>query len=407
MTAFSVRVLHKPNGRTGLPVRTKPYKAPLDFGLTLGYRRNRAGAGTWIAIVANGKGGQTEHRLGYADDEQAGPHERPALSFGDASKAARTHAAGRGAGLTDDPPTIDAALTKYETNLRARGANAANSKMPRFHLTEVLLGQRTDRVQGAHLMEWRDGLIERGMKRSTCNRVVKPLVAALNLVASLDRRVRTNAEAWKVGLKMLEDATVARDAILTEPQVKAVVFAAYDISFEFGLFVQMHAETGGRASQLRTLTVADFKGDRVMMPPHNKGKGERKSPTSVPVNPELAEFLVDAVGDRPGFAPLLRREDGLAWQPADQRYRFERARKAAKLPEGTTIYALRHSSIVQALQDGAPAAIVADWHTTSLAMLTKHYAAFMKDHHDDLIRRFLPNTAPGNNVLKFKRRSCS
>ena len=251
------------------------------------------------------------------------------------------------------------------------------------------------------MKEWRDGLIAGGMEPSTCNRIIKPLIAALNLVAKHNKRVRANAEAWKLGLEMLEDATVARNALLPKSQVYAVVAKAYAVSPEFGLFVQMHTETGGRPSQLRKLTVSDFKGDRVMMPPHNKGKGRKRNPTSVPVQGTLAERLADAVGDRPGFAPLLRREDGLAWQPADQRYRFERARKAAKLPVGATLYWLRHNSIAHALMDGAPVWIVATWHTTSVDEIRDHYGSHIKEHHDDVIRKFQLNTAPGNNILTF------
>ena len=142
-------MLQKPYGRLGLPIRTKPYKVSIGYGLTLGYRRCRRGAGSWIAIGADGKGGQYQNWLGFADDKQAAPHERPLLDYKQAEAAAKAYAEERAAsnGLTKDPPTIDAALTSYEGDLRSRRRNTANAQMPRFHLKDhPLLVQRTDQV---------------------------------------------------------------------------------------------------------------------------------------------------------------------------------------------------------------------------------------------------------------------
>jgi predicted NAD-dependent protein-ADP-ribosyltransferase YbiA (DUF1768 family) len=80
------------------------------------------------------------------------------------------------------------------------------------------------------------------------------------------------------------------------------------------------------------------------------------------------------------------------------------AAKAAKLPAGTTIYALRHSSIARALLRGVPIKIVADWHDTSTAIIEKHYARFIKFHYDEIVRAALLDTAPtaSANVVSLR-----
>ncbi len=50
-------------------------------------------------------------------------------------------------------------------------------------------------------------------------------------------------------------------------------------------------------------------------------------------------------------------------------------------------YALRHSSIVRMLRKGIPVRIVAGLHDTSVAMIEKHYSAYILDMADELARQ--------------------
>src|SRR5262249_59568193 len=95
------------------------------------------------------------------------------------------------------------------------------------------------------LRGWRDALIKDGMLAASVNRALKPAHAAFNLAAKLDPRVAANAQAWKVGLEALPNTVKAREAVLTDAQVQAVVAAAYNESAAVGLYVQVHAQ--GRA----------------------------------------------------------------------------------------------------------------------------------------------------------------
>jgi len=61
---------------------------------------------------------------------------------------------------------------------------------------------------------------------------------------------------------------------------------------------------------------------------------------------------------------------------------------AAGLSAGLVPYCLRHSSIVRRLSDGSPVRSVAV-HDISLAMIEKHYSAFIVDASEDLLRQKL------------------
>ena len=59
----------------------------------------------------------------------------------------------------------------------------------------------------------------------------------------------------------------------------------------------------------------------------------------------------------------------------------------AKLPKGTVMYALRHSSIVRALCQNLPVRLVAARHDTSIEMIEAHYSAYIVDMTEELSRR--------------------
>jgi len=388
--------LQTPTSRARLAPRGKPYKHRLLPGVHLAYRAAQSATGAWLVIASDGKGGQWQKVFGHADDKQAADGQA-VLNYEQAALRARALARGDANAASDAPASIDEALTAYEADLTARGRNAYNARLVQAHLTAYLAAQPLSLVTSKQLRHWRDGLIKGGMLAATVNRVLKPAHAAFNLAAKLDKRIRANAGEWKVGLEALPNTVTARDAVLTDAQVLRVVAAAYDVGPAFGLYVQAHAETGARSSQLARLTVRDLERYRLLVPVSRKGRGERKADhTPVPLTPGLASRLKAAVAGRPAHAPLLLRTNGTPWRPeiADHRDMFERAARAAKLPTGTTIYALRHSSITRALLRNIPIKVVADWHDTSLDQITKHYGRYIKHHYDELVRGVLLDTAP-------------
>ena len=388
--------LQTPTGRGRLAPRGKPYKVRLIPGVHLGYRAAQSGTGAWVVIASKGDGTYWTDAFAHADDKQPADGQK-VLTYEQAALRARALARGDANAAADRPATIGEAISSYETDLGGRGRNPYNARLVRTHLPPQLAAQPLSLVTSKQLRGWRDALIKGGMLPATVNRVLKPAHAAFNLQGKLDPRVAANAQAWRTGLEMLPNTVTARDAVLTDRQVMAVVAAAYDVSAAFGLYVQVHAEVGSRSSQLARCTVGDLHRDKLMVPASRKGRGGgRGGHVGVPLMPALAALLRKAAAGRPANAPLLTRADGAAWQPriADHREAFVRAAKAANLPAGTTIYSLRHSSIARALLHNTPIKVVGDWHDTSTAIIERHYGRFIKHHTDDLIRAALLDTTP-------------
>jgi integrase len=382
--------------RADLKPRGKPYETPIVPHLRLGYR---AGSGAWMAIIADGKGGRTVERIGVADTKDVEADGLTVLSYEQAIDKARLHANARKGGHIKPARTLDEVLTRYALDLKNRGKSATNATTPRGHLTSALLATPVDKITSAALEEWRQDMINGGLKKDSLNRYMKPIRAALDREAKYDGRVAANAKAWKDGLEIFKGVNQARNAVLKAAEVRKIVAAAYDLDPAFGLFVQAHAELGARTSQIVRTTVRDLKGDRLLVPTSRKGDGERKPEhTAVPITPGLAAALAAAAKGREPDAPLFLKADGSPWIGADYRRPFDKAAAAAGLPKAF-IYALRHSSIARMLEARVPIAFVAKVHDTSVQQIQAHYARFIVDHYDELLRAALLDTTPGANIV--------
>jgi integrase len=229
------------------------------------------------------------------------------------------------------------------------------------------------------------------MQPASADRSARALKAALNLAANDDPRI-SNSSAWRTGLARLPDAERARNVILPDEAVRAIVAAAYEIGRDFGLFVELAAVTGARASQLLRLQVGDLQdgpAPRVMLPSSRKGRRRRVERRPLPIPPSLAVALRQAAGDRAADASMLIRDDGSRWADLD-RVLFRRATARVGLDTNITPYALRHSSIVRQLLAAVPTRVVAAHHDTSVAMLEKTYSRhIIGDPSDAITRRAL------------------
>jgi integrase len=390
-------------------VRKKPYFVAIAPGVGLGYRRNKT-AGSWVVRAADGKGGNWTQAFAVADDfEDANGTD--VLSFWQAQDRARVLARG-GRDADEDsgkPITVAQMIDRYETDLKARGGEVYNAQRVRVHLPDVLASKTVALLAPREFRHWRDGLIKNGLAPSTVNRTCAAFQAALELAAAQDPRIR-NQSAWRMGLAALPDAEQSRNVIMPEDAVLSIISAAYTVSREFGLLVEVAAVTGARVSQLARLEVGDLQGDRadprLMMPSARKGRGRKRierRPVPIPTN--MATVLKQAGAGRPSEAPLLTKPSGELWRHSDHRHPFERAVTRAGLdPTEVTIYALRHSSIVRQLLANTPIRVVATLHDTSVVMIERTYSKFITDHSDALSRRaLLDTTRPiGENVVRLK-----
>ena len=77
--------------------------------------------------------------------------------------------------------------------------------------------------------------------------------------------------------------------------------------------------------------------------------------------------------DKLPTAPLLSRADDKAWNKDAWKWPVKAAVGAAKLPDGTAAYTVRHSVISDLVHDGLDLLTVAQVSGTSVAMIERHY----------------------------------
>ena len=395
------------SSRLKLPIRKKPYFVTVAPRIALGYRRNQI-AGSWVVRAADGHGANWTKTFAVADDHEEANGET-VLTFWAAQDRARALARQGEGGAR--PITVAGAVDRYEADLRARGADLQNASRVRTNLPAILAGKAVALLGARELRDWRDGLVKAGMRPASADRTGRAMKAALTLAAHDDPRI-TNSAAWRVGLASLPVAETSRNVILPDDVIRAIIAAAYKIGADFGLFVELAAVTGGRASQLLRLQVGDLQDDgptpRLMLPSSRKGRRRRIERRPLPIPSSLAAALRQIAGERPSDAPLLVRADGSPWRQLESdQFRYAAA-TAGIFDRSVTPYALRHSSIVRQIVAGVPTRVVAAHHDTSVAMLERTYSRhIIGDPADAITRRALLDVTasmPADNVIALGRK---
>jgi hypothetical protein len=277
-------LLETRSSRLKLTVAKKPVFVKIGPGLGLGYRRNQT-AGTWVARVADGRGGNWTKAIGIADDFD----DVDGLTFWLAQEKARALARGGETTAAERATTVEDALAAYERDLGTRQADIANVQRVRKVLTATLRDKAVVLLTTRELRRWRDGLLAR-LAPASVNRTLHAFKAALNLAAATDERIITR-RAWEAGLTSLPGAAKARNVILSQRAVRAIITAARQINHEFGMLIEVAAVSGARYSQIARLEVQDLQGNRdlprLMMPRSRKGAGVKKI-TQYPVPISMA-----------------------------------------------------------------------------------------------------------------------
>lgn len=357
--------LENRTARLKLATRKKPYTALIAPGIFLAYRRN-AGPGTW-SVKAHG----WLKRFGLADDHEDANGES-VMTYWQALEKAKALARAC-EGSSEQPISVAEAVNAYEADLETRGGRKYNATQLRLHLTDALNSKAVALLTERELREWRAGLVKAGLKPSSADRIGRSLKAAMALAARNDKRIG-NAAAWKNGLKKLPDSEVARNVILPDQTVTALVSGSYDEDRDFGLLIDTLAETGARESQVFRLTPADLQdhltAPRLMMPTSRKGKNRKIEYRPLPISTRLAKALRQQANGRAAHSLLFDKMWNLAtlFRPIGERLGLG--------PE-VTPYALRHSSIVRQLLKGVPTRVVAAHHDTSIAMIERNYSRYI------------------------------
>ncbi len=405
--------------RSRLRPRKNPYWVGVSGGrggLSLGFRRTVKGEGVWVAkIVIDGR--RIEEGIGTPDGDGTVPG---GLTYPSAVEATLGWGRRQAASVVAASqlvavgriPTVRLAVETYVDMRKARADRSGSEGSLKLHVMndQEFAGLKLAKLEAQNILDWRAGLPNE-LEPSSKNRILNDLRAALNAAAAKYRRqlpAHILAEI-KLGTKAEAITSSPRRQLLTDEQVRTTVDAAFEVdpSGDFGRLVLLAAATGARFSQLKNLIVIDFQYEntRLMMPSSRKGKNRQPGArAAVPASIDVMNRLLSAVEGRGEDEPLLlrwsyRKTGGPGNWTKDKRQAWRRADEIdelwaktvalAGIPPDTVMYALRHSSIVRALKKNLPVRLVAALHDTSVAMIEKHYAAFIIDMTEDMARKTL------------------
>lgn len=354
------------SGRQKLKKRREPYWLRLDAGNYLGFR---AGAGSWVARYRDADTLKQHYRaLGeFADlpDSQR---------YGVALKAAQEWFAHLGRGGVAEAVTVAEACKRYVDHVsRTSGDEAALDARKRFerHVYKSALAPiQLDKLRPAKVGAWRNALEDkptRNGKRSaaTLNRDMTCLRAALNL-AHENQLIASNT-AWVGQLKPVRGADRQRTLYLDRNQRKAFIEAAAP---DVAVFMTALCTLPLRPGAMAALTVGDYnrKLKTLTVISDKAGAGRR---IALPAQTAQA-FANAAKGKLPG-ALLFTRADGAQWEKYKWRGPVKEAAIASGMPDGASLYTLRHSVITDLVHAGADLLTVAQISGTSILMIERHY----------------------------------
>lgn len=390
--------------RAKLKPRREPYWHKITKGNYLGYRKMTAtSVGSWSARAMDEATSKEVFKT-LGEFEDLPEHQR----FDKATAAARAWFDHLGKGGSAASTTIKTVCDRYVAHLEAtkpkaqltsyalarraaKGKTTANvvpaaeDAAARFRIYVLddtkLAATDIAKLTPAMVDAWRKRLQatptrsggNRGELRtaSTLNRDMGCFRAALNL-AYVDGLV-TSDFAWRGKLLPIKDADRRRELYLDKDQRRKFIKAAPD---DLALFLKGLSLLPLRPGALAALTVGQF--DRrlgVLVIAKDKAGRDRKLKL-----PEATALLFEeACKDKLPAAPIFARADGRAWDKDGWKWPVKAAAVAAMLPEGTTAYTLRHSTISDLVHDGLDLLTVAQISGTSVRMIEQHYGHLRGD----------------------------
>jgi integrase len=178
--------------------------------------------------------------------------------------------------------------------------------------------------------------------------------------------------AWR-RIKPYPATGAQREVFLTEEQIRSLLKKCDP---DFAVLVRAGLYTGARPGELRVVTVGNFDAKTGTLQIPSGKTGAR----SVVLSDEAVAWFAKLSAKRPKGEPLLLRRDSdnTPWNNMDVSRRMRRAVKAAKLPEETCFYTLRHTYVSSALVRGVNIQLIAENVGTSIRMIEQHYGKFLQ-----------------------------
>jgi integrase len=347
----------------------------------------KATAGTWLAR-AYGDAGYAYETLG--DFGTLPESER----YDAARKAAEAWFQHLDMGGATEPCSVKAAclayLEKIRTDKSERAALETEGYFKRLVYGDPIAKVLLSKLSKPQMAGWRERALEHNGDRSSFNRNITPLRAALNL-AREQGKVATD-QAWLVALQPFKDDELEeqcerrRTLVLDhEERVRLVSCASDEARPLFKTWALLPLRPGD-AANLKPSHIDSLK-DRKTGTVHyflNIPKGKTRK-RIVPLSHEvLTHFKECAKGKLPG-AWLISRADGSQWKKEQWKKEVKAAARKARLPRATVAYTFRHSAITEMILGGKDIFTVAKISGTSVRMIEKHYGHLRSDHAMDAL----------------------
>ena len=410
--------------RLQLAPRRKPYWRVLESGLHIGYRRIKAGGGSWIARRFTAERKYLETKIGTADD-LTDADGASVFTFSKAQEAARVwwkSAQRVDQGLAPDagPYTVADALRDYFEARELEGSKDApgDRKTAKARIVPQLGSMALEKLTTAKIRSWLSTLAKSDVmfraklsgeritravdaddpeavraRRSTANRILTILKAALNHAFNHDRAA--SDLAWRK-VKPFEEADAARVRYLTIAEAKRLINASPP---DFRLLVRAALATGARYGELARMEAADFNRDAGTI---SVRQSKAAKPRHIVLNDEGRGLFEELSAGRGSRELILKRGDGEPWGKSHQQRPVKAASLRAKIEPEADFHCLRHTYASHAIMNGAPLMVVAkNLGHTDTRMVEKHYGHLSASYIADAIRAAAPNFGGGekSNVV--------
>jgi integrase len=405
--------LESRSARARLKTTAKPYFRLIEPGLHLGYRKRKAGPGSWVVRRLGNKDGKPTYsvtNLTTADgamviaDDFADADGATVLNFGQAQHAARS---GRAIG----PYLVRNALDDYFTAREHEGRDLKTARQRANALIYPALGDiKADLLTAGKIRDWLQGLAKAAPRRrvkkgkqqpvkhaaddadtkrrrqSSANRVFTILRAALNHAFTAGK-VGSDKE-WRQ-VKAFGDVDAARVRWLTLDEATRLMNAC---DADFRVMVQAALLTGARYGQLCQIAVRDFSHNAGTLTLRSrKGRTGKIKTYHAMLDDDGVRFFRALCTDRAADDLLLTHSTGDQWTTAEQIRRTKDACKAAKIVPPIGFHGLRHTWASHAVMNGIPLLVVAqNLGHSDTRMVEKHYGHLAPSYRRDVIRANAP-----------------
>jgi integrase len=397
------------SARSKLVAAKSAYWAPLERGLSLGYRKGKR-SGSWVTkFVRDGQ--RKEKGIGTADDTQDADG-GIILNHSQAVDAARRWFISEGRvamGLSTNIEgyTVQRAVDDY---LEWFADHKKSLRDTKFTINAHILPHFKDRKIAAlntgELRKWHSSLANtpprlrvskdsktqsykklpddpdnERRRKASANRILTVFKAILNR-AFEDKKVMDDSE-WR-RVKPFQNVEKARPDYLSPAEWKRLLRACPK---DFKLLVNAGLFTGARYGDIIQLRVKDFKKNEeaIEIRSPKSGKGRKTFLTK-----EGTSFFSQAVRGKKENDLIFTHSDGRIWGRGHQTRPMQDACKKAGL-KSFGFHTLRHTYASHAIMNGAPLAVIAkNLGHADERMVIKHYGHLADDYMKEQIQKAAP-----------------